>query len=69
LEEHIASIFRVEIVSAKPEDDTLHNHRCENLKSYISHLLLCTHEAKLEKCLLALPFLSFPAQEVMNEFS
>jgi hypothetical protein len=22
-----------------PEDDTLHNHRCENLKSYISILL------------------------------
>jgi hypothetical protein len=45
---YIASIFRVgEINSAKtskqaggkrriPEDDTLHNHRCENLKSYKS---------------------------------
>jgi hypothetical protein len=21
-----------------PEDDTLHNHRCENLKSYIGYL-------------------------------
>jgi hypothetical protein len=23
-----------------PEDDTLHNHRCENLKSYISSEIL-----------------------------
>jgi hypothetical protein len=23
-----------------PEDDTLHNHRCENLNSYTKHLLL-----------------------------
>jgi hypothetical protein len=43
-EEHIASIFRIEkISSAKnqsanrryiPEDSTLHNDRCENLKAY-----------------------------------
>jgi hypothetical protein len=44
-EEYIASIFRVEkIISARnqhgsrwryiPEDGTLHNHGCENLKSY-----------------------------------
>jgi hypothetical protein len=44
-EEHIASIFRVEEISSAskqqrttrryiPEVDTLHNHRCENLKSY-----------------------------------
>jgi hypothetical protein len=24
----------------RPEDDTLHNHRCENLKSYIYRLFL-----------------------------
>jgi hypothetical protein len=45
-EEHIASIFRVEELVQQagatqrttrrhiPEDDTLHNHHCENLKSY-----------------------------------
>jgi hypothetical protein len=46
-EENIASIFRVEEISSAskqvesnftwryiPEVDTLHNHRCENQKSY-----------------------------------
>jgi hypothetical protein len=43
--EHIASIFRVE-EEAEQETGmkegpccTLHNHRCENLKSYIAELL------------------------------
>jgi hypothetical protein len=29
-----------------PEDDTLHNHRCENLKSYIIDLLLKAEETQ-----------------------
>jgi hypothetical protein len=41
-EEHIASIFRVEEISSarnqqagkQAEDDTLHNPRCGNFKSY-----------------------------------
>jgi hypothetical protein len=43
-EERIASIFRVveqfskatskQVASHIPEEDTLQNHRCENLKSY-----------------------------------
>jgi hypothetical protein len=45
-EEHIASIFRVEeIISARTskqvEADTLHNHRCENLKFYTISFIVC----------------------------
>jgi hypothetical protein len=29
------------------EDDTLHNHRCENLKSYI--IYKCTHHSLQER--------------------
>jgi hypothetical protein len=53
-EKHIAYIFRVEEIGSAnqratrwqclrhiPEDDTLHNHRCENLKSYNSSTVAC----------------------------
>jgi hypothetical protein len=50
-EEHIASIFRIEEIGSAnqqasttrlhiPEDDILHNHRRENLKSYIAGIVL-----------------------------
>jgi hypothetical protein len=48
-EEHIASIFRVEEIISAPAcllADTLHNHRCENLKSYLYHIVWSTASAK-----------------------
>jgi hypothetical protein len=30
-----------------PEDDTLHNHHCENLKSYKVNLIQCVFQFKL----------------------
>jgi hypothetical protein len=33
-----------------PEDDTLHNHRCENLKSYCT-MVTCVPPALTLKCL------------------
>jgi hypothetical protein len=46
-EEYIASIFRVEEISSarkqqasRRQDDNLHNHRCENLKSYTIKIFL-----------------------------
>jgi hypothetical protein len=59
-EEHIASIFKGEELVQQtseqaggkqrhiPEDDTLHNHRCENLKSYTEnvYVLQCAANQK-----------------------
>jgi hypothetical protein len=58
-EEHIASVFRVKEKAEQemsvafqrntrryiPEDSNLHDHRCENFKSYISKIPL--HQAIL----------------------
>jgi hypothetical protein len=62
-EEHIASIFRVEEISSArnqqasrwqrttrryiPEVDTIHNHRCQNLKSYTQEQ--CLYRQSMEK--------------------
>jgi hypothetical protein len=47
-EEHISSIFRVEEINSanqrasrwQAEDDTFHNHRCENLKSNMLEMVI-----------------------------
>jgi hypothetical protein len=52
--EHISSTLKMEAICSSemsvetqrttrrhiPEDDTIHNHRCENLKSYIKYTKL-----------------------------
>jgi hypothetical protein len=51
-----------------PEDDTLHNHRCENLKSYNSSIVACwfiTVETRLGcRCLAMAALLAFLSQYV-----